>query len=111
MKNLLISFLLIGGLFTCSPPAYTQDEKPLEYPSLYIAQWVYQCSEALSPMFYNQGTPKHYAVQLAAQSCSCVIDEFRKNFLWLEVQTMSSEDRALFSETYAYKCKPYGRNL
>ena len=111
MKNLLVSFLLVLGLLTCSPPAYTQEKKTLDYPSLYIAQWVHQCSGALFPMFYNEGTPKPYAVQLAAQSCSCVIDEFRRNFLWLEVQTMSDEDRALFSERYALNCRPYGRNL
>jgi hypothetical protein len=111
MKLFAISFLIIIGLFACSPPAYTQDNKTLDYPSLYLAQWVYNCSQALYPMFFNQGTPRPFAMQLAAESCACVVDNFRKNFSWLEVQTMLREDRALFSETYAHKCKPYGINL
>lgn len=109
MKNIILVCFLV--LTTCSTPAYSQDNKTLEYPSLYIAQWVYQCSQALYPMYMNNGAPQPYAIHLAAQSCSCVIDEFRKNFLWLEVQTMSQEDRALFSENYAVGCSPYGRSL
>lgn len=109
MKNFILILFLV--LTTCLTPAYSQDNKTLEYPSLYIAQWVYQCSQALYPMFQSNGAPQQYAIHLAAQSCSCVIDEFRKNFLWLEVQTMSAEDRALFSENYAVGCSPYGRSL
>lgn len=109
MKNLILICFLV--LTTCFTPAHSQDNKTLAYPSLYIAQWVYQCSEALYPMFLNDGAPQPYAIHLAAQSCSCVIDEFRRNFLWLEVQTMSKEDRALFSENYAVGCSPYGRSL
>ena len=109
MKNIILVCFLF--LTTCSTPAYSQDNKTLEYPSLYIAQWVYQCSQALYPMYLNNGAPQPYAIHLAAQSCSCVIDEFRKNFLWLEVQTMSKADRALFSENYAVGCSPYGRSL
>jgi hypothetical protein len=109
VKNFILVLFFV--LTTCSTPAYSQDNKTLEYPSLYIAQWVYQCSQALYPMYMNNGAPQPYAINLAAQSCSCVIDEFRKHFLWLEVQTMSKEDRALFTENYAVGCSPYGRSL
>ena len=111
MKLFTTSFLIIIGLFACSPPAYTQDNKTLDYPTLYLAQWVYNCSQALYPMYYNMGAPKDFAIRLAAQNCSCVVDEFRKNFTWLEVQTMSVEDRALFSETFANICGGNGRNI
>tara|TARA_R100001129_G_C5291823_1_gene239890 strand:- start:259 stop:588 length:330 start_codon:yes stop_codon:yes gene_type:complete len=102
MKIIFFIFVLI--LTSCLKPAYSHDNESVKYSSLYLAQWIYQCSEALTPMFYNQGTPKHYAVQLAAQSCSCVIDQFRQDYTQNEVMALTYEERAERSFYYAKVC-------
>ena len=101
MKILIL--LCLFFLITCQP-AHGAEEQTPKFNSFYLFEWVANCSQALHPMLMQQGYPERIAIQQSAIHCSCVIDEFRRNFTMLEVQNLSYVDRQSFSETYSRQC-------
>ena len=100
MKKIFL--ILLISLSTCYRPAMGQE---LKYSTFYLATWVVNCSQQLSGYFRQQGYPHVIAIRIAAQHCSCVVDQFRINFEIEEVENMSYPDRQLFSEKYAMMCR------
>ena len=121
------SLLLLALLSTCGlpPPAYShhgnlpqhldKDQGPLvneveqqlyevNYPTLFLLQWTYQCSQQMQPQFEYQGMPKPLALQFSIQQCSCVIDEFRKHYRYEETISMDFNSRAAAATRMAESC-------
>jgi len=121
------SLLLLALLSTCGlpPPAYShhgnlpqhldKDKGPLvneveqqlfevNYPTLFLLQWTYQCSQQMQPEFEYQGMPKPLALQFSIQNCSCVIDEFRKHYRYEQVLEMSEPQKLQAAEKMTKEC-------
>jgi len=121
------SLLLLALLSTCGlpPPAYShhgnlpqhldKDKGPLvneveqqlfevNYPTLFLLQWTYQCSQQMQPQFEYQGMPKPLALQFSIQNCSCVIDEFRKHYRYEQVLEMSEPQKLQAAEEMTKEC-------
>ena len=77
---------------------------PLEYPTLFLLQWTYNCSQQMKGNYTVRGFPQQMALQLSIEHCSCVIDEFRKDFKMSQIQTMEFSQRAAVAEIYAGNC-------
>lgn len=102
MKKALLPFILLS---TCMlpPPSYSQ-EGEANYPTLFLLQWAYQCAEQMQPQFQAQGMPRQLALQFGVQQCSCVIDEFRKNYRYEQTITMDFSTRAEVATKLAERC-------
>jgi|GEM_PF-2637472 len=121
------SLLLLALLSTCGlpPPAFShhgnlpqhldKDKGPLvneveqqlyeiNYPTLFLLQWTYQCSQQMQPQFEYQGMPKPLALQFSIQQCSCVIDEFRKHYRYEHVLEMSEPQKLQAAEEMTKEC-------
>ena len=99
----LLTFLFV--LSTCAmPPIAPAHEGSDEYQTIFLLQWVYQCSEQLKLQYMGDGIPHQFALQMSIQNCSCMIDNYRQNFSQPEVINMSYEDRTAFGEEYAKIC-------
>tara|TARA_B100001094_G_C18020585_1_gene714888 strand:+ start:196 stop:528 length:333 start_codon:yes stop_codon:yes gene_type:complete len=100
-----IFLIAIAAISYCAmPPIAPAHKQSSEYQTLFILQWVYECSEKLKVQYTNRGTPHHYALQMSIQNCSCMIDNYRTNFTQPEVVNMSYQDRTYFGEEYAKIC-------
>jgi hypothetical protein len=86
------------------PPIAPAHEGSNEYQTIFLLQWVYQCSEQLKLQYMQNGAPHQFALQMSIQNCSCMIDNYRSNFSQPEVMNMSYEDRTAFGEEYAKIC-------
>ena len=84
---------------------------PLEYPTLFLLQWTYNCSQQMKSNYTVRGFPQHMALQLSIEHCSCVIDEFRKDFKMSQIQTMEFSQRAAVAEIYAGNCLGVSKNM
>ena len=103
MKKLIL--VLVLSLSVCAmPPLAPAHEGSNEYQTIFLLQWVYQCSEQLKLQYMGDGTPHQFALQMSIQNCSCMIDSYRQNFSQPEVINMSYEDRTAFGEEYAKIC-------
>ena len=121
------SLLLLALLSTCvlPPPAFShhgnlpqhldKSKEPLvneveqqlyeiNYPTLFLLQWTYQCSQQMQPQFEYQGMPKPLALQFSIQNCSCVIDEFRKHYRYEQVLGMSEPQKLQAAEEMTKEC-------
>ena len=121
------SLLLLALLSTCGlpPPAFShhgnlpqhldKDKGPMineveqqlfevNYPTLFLLQWTYQCSQQMQPQFEYQGMPKPLALQFSIQNCSCVIDEFRKHYRYEQVLEMSEPQKLQAAEKMTKEC-------
>jgi len=96
MKKLLILFVFV---------ATTVSATPLEYPTLFLLQWTYNCSQNLKPSYEVRGFDAETSLQLSIHDCSCVIDEFRKHHYYQSILVMNVEQRKKFGEEYAKICK------
>lgn len=98
--------LLIVIIFTtCTiPPVSPAHEESNEFQTIFLLQWVYQCSEKLKLQYMQGGTPHQFALQMSIQNCSCMIDNYRTNFSQPEVINMSYQDRVTFGEEFAKIC-------
>ena len=105
MRNLL--FIAMFAISFCAmPPIAPANTKNISsnYSTMWLMQWLHECSTALSPSYAMRGLPQQYAMQKAVQDCACVIDKFRENFSQSEADGMAVEDRQLFSEQYTIEC-------
>jgi hypothetical protein len=121
------SLLLLALLSTCGlpPPAFShhgnlpqhlekskgplvneveQQLYEINYPTLFLLQWTYQCSLQMQPQFEYQGMPKPLALQFSIQNCSCVIDEFRKHYRYEQVLEMSEPQKLQAAEKMTKEC-------
>ena len=121
------SLLLLALLSTCGlpPPAFShhgnlpqhldkskgplvneveQQLYEINYPTLFLLQWTYQCSQQMQPQFEYQGMPKPLALQFSIQNCSCVIDEFRKHYRYEHVLEMSEPQKLQAAEEMTKEC-------
>ena len=103
MKKLVLSVILSLS-FCAMPPIAPAHEGSNEYQTIFLLQWVYQCSEQLKLQYMQNGTPHQFALQMSIQNCSCMIDNYRSNFSQPEVMNMSYQDRTAFGEEYAKIC-------
>ena len=98
----LAAFILL--LSTCTPsPAQTSDISK-NYSTMWLMQWLHNCSHALAPSYQMRGMTEQFAMQKAVYDCACVIDKFRMNFSQAEADNMTVPDRQLFSERYTQEC-------
>ena len=103
MKHFFIASILV--LSTCIPPAPAQtSEISTNYSTLWLMQWLHNCSTALAPTYTAKGFPYQLAMQKSVYDCACVIDKFRTYFSQAEAENMKVEDRQLFSERYTQEC-------
>ena len=102
MKYLVALALVVT---TCVPiaPASTS-ENSTSYSTMWLIQWVYNCSQLLAPTYEMRGMNSQFALQKSIYDCSCVVDKFRQSFSQPEVENMSVEDRRLFSEQFTIQC-------
>ena len=105
VNNMKYLITLLFVLSTCvMPPIAPAHEESNEYQTIFLLQWVYQCSEQLKWDYLSQGFPNQLALQMSIQNCSCMIDNYRHNFTQPEVVNMTQEDRTAFGEEYARIC-------
>jgi len=95
MKKLLLCLMFIGSTTWANPP---------DYKTLFLLQWVYNCSENLKPSYMIRGFDQATSLQMSIHSCSCVIDQFREYHPYGELIIMTDQDRLAFSERYAKIC-------
>ena len=95
---------LTGLALLLSTSAYA---KPVEYKTLNLISWAYQCSSRLTPTYQMQGMGLNLAMQSAIQLCSCVIDHYRENHKYNELQKMPLMQRESFGELYSKECLKY----
>ena len=86
------------------PPIAPATDVSNNYSTMWLMQWLHQCSHALAPSYSMRGLPQQYAMQKSIQDCACVIDKFRVNFSQAEADAMAVEDRQLFSEQFTQEC-------
>lgn len=103
MKKLTLSVILSLS-FCAMPPIAPAHDRSDDYQTIFLLQWVYQCSEQIKYDYALKGLPPQLALQMAIQNCSCMIDNYRANFTQPEIQNMTFEDRAAFGEEYAKIC-------
>lgn len=98
-------FLAIGLLLL---PTVLQGVERAEYKTLFLIQWVYNCSQQMSPHYQmTYGLPSPIALQEAIKACSCVIDKFREDFSYEAITGLPAEERAQFGEGYSAQCLGY----
>ena len=93
--------LLTGLVLLLSTSAFAS---PIEYKTLHLISWAYQCSSRLAPTYQMQGMGLNLAMQSAIQLCSCVIDHYRQNHKYSELQKMPLMQRESFGELYSKEC-------
>ena len=99
----LAAFVLL--LSTCTPPAPAQtSEISTNYSTMWLMQWLHNCSNVLAPSYRMRGMTDDFAMQKSVYDCACVIDKFRENFSQAEADNMTVQDRQLFSEQYTQQC-------
>lgn len=101
------SLLLLALLSTCGlpPPAYSQEKlREVNYPTLFLLQWTYQCSQQMQPQFLYRGMPQHLALQFSIQQCSCVIDKFREHYRYEQVLDMDEGQKLSAADQMTKKC-------
>lgn len=123
MKKLLL-FMALLSTCTLPPPAAAhhgnlpqhldKDHGPLvneveqlrevNYPTLFLLQWTYQCSQQMQPQFEYQGMPQQLALQFSIQQCSCVIDEFREHYRYEQVLGMTEPQKLQAAEAMTKEC-------
>ena len=97
--------IVIAGFFIMiSTTAYST---PLQYKTLHLTSWAYQCSLRLAPTYQMQGMTSNLAMQSAIQLCSCVIDHYRENHRYVDLQLMPLPQREAFGEMYSQECVDY----
>ena len=64
-----------------------------KYPSVYVTQWMFDCTQELSQTFLRQGYPTIYASRIAATHCGCVIDGVRNKFDYEDLIKKSPEKK------------------
>lgn len=124
MKKLLLWMVLLS---TCAlpPPAYShhgnlpqhmeknkgplvneveQQLRKVNYPTLFLLQWTYQCSQQMQPQFLYRGMPQQLALQFSIQQCSCVIDEFREHYRYEQVLEMDEAEKLSAAERMTQEC-------
>jgi hypothetical protein len=78
--------------------------REVNYPTLFLLQWTYQCSQQMQPQFLYRGMPKPLALQFSIQNCSCVIDEFRKHYRYEQVLEMTEPQKLQAAEEMTQEC-------
>ena len=78
-------------------------EEP-DYQTHYLFIWTGNCTNQLIPTFQQRGVPWSYSFSLASQSCSCVIDQFRKDYTQNEVMLLTDKERSERSLYYTQVC-------
>lgn len=96
--------LLTGLALLLSTLAYAL---PVEYKTIYLISWTFQCSQRLAPSFQMQGMTSNLAIQSAIKLCSCVIDHYRENHRYVDLQLMPLPQREAFGEMYSQECIDY----
>lgn len=97
MKKLIFAALLLVSI--------RAEAKPVEYSTLYLMQWAYQCVSQMAPQVsFKERVPEQIALQFAAERCSCVIDQFREDYKKDELEAMSFEERVPLAEKYSLVC-------
>ena len=96
--------LLIGLALLLSKSALAL---PVEYKTLHLISWTYQCSQRLAPTFQMKGMALNLAMQSAIRLCSCVIDHYRENHRYVDLQLMPLPQRKAFGEMYSRECINY----
>ena len=96
--------LLTGWALLVSTLAYAS---PVEYKTLHLISWTYQCSQRLAPTYQMQGMSSNLAMQSAIRLCSCVIDHYRENHRYVDLQLMPLPQREAFGEMYSQECIDY----
>lgn len=102
MKTTFLVVALVA--FSCLPPPSPAAEKQLDYPTVYLMQWVADCATRLHQILLQQGMHPMLSQREAGLQCSCVIDGFRRNYSRADVESMTLEDRGLFAEYFAKQC-------
>jgi len=104
MKKLLLYMALLSTC-TLPPPAAAQEKlNKVDYPTLFLLQWTYQCSQHMQPQFLYRGMPQHLALQFSIQQCSCVIDEFREHYRYEQVLEMTEPQKLSAAEKMTKEC-------
>lgn len=96
--------LLTGLTLLVSTSAFSL---PVEYKTLHLISWTYQCSQRLAPTYQMQGMSNNLAMQSAIRLCSCVIDHYRENHRYVDLQIMPLPQREAFGEMYSQECIDY----
>ena len=76
----------------------------LDYKTHFLFTWTSSCVQKILPDFQRQGMPYLFAVSMASQGCSCVIDKFRENYTHNELLSLSDKEREEQSLYYAQVC-------
>ena len=77
---------------------------PVEYKTFNLVSWASQCSLRIAPTYQMQGMGSRLAMQSAIQLCSCVIDRYRANHRYVDLQLMPLPQREAFGEMYSKDC-------
>ena len=104
--RIVITIILLATSCLTPPPAFSTVavKYELNYPSLFILQWTYDCSQAMQPQFQSRGMPRELALRFSIQNCTCVIDQFRRHYRYEEVVTMDEEKKFSAAEKMTQKC-------
>lgn len=78
--------------------------REVNYPTLFLLQWTYQCSQQMQPQFQYRGMPQQLALQFSIQQCSCVIDEFRRHYRYEQVLGMTETQKLSAAEEMTKEC-------
>ena len=82
----------------------TAYSSPLQFKTLHLISWASQCSLRIAPTYEMQGMASNLAMQSAIQLCSCVIDHYRENHKYNDLQKMPLMRRESFGELYSKEC-------
>ena len=98
--------IIVGIILLISTNIYANDNltKKVEFPTMYLMQWTYNCSQRIQPEYLRRGVPPPMALQFSIQYCSCVIDEFRKDWTKDGIEALSFDERSAVAEIYATNC-------
>ena len=80
------------------------EEEQKEYPTLFLLQWSFQCSQQLKMNWLMRGFPEQQATQFAIERCACVIDKFRENHTYEEVQKLGYDNTTRNAAIYTQDC-------
>jgi hypothetical protein len=83
---------------------YAAEPAELEYKTHFLFTWTSSCVQRILPDYQRQGMPYLFAVSMASQGCSCVIDKFRENYTHNELLSLSDEEREERSLYFAQVC-------
>ena len=104
MKSILLFLILLFTFLKTGLAVDNNTLSKLDYPSPFLMQWIYNCSEALKPSYEMRGIHPEFAIREAIMKCACVVDKFRLNFSQTEVGNMDTSDRRLWSEKFTQEC-------